>query len=136
MPNRTTAKAVADILNNNYDPRIQLTPFIQTASVFVDDLVTEAATQSVPFSTGKRELVERWLAAYFYTVSDALYTSSSAGGASGSFLRDGNEYLKTAAALDPTNTLMADIASNSAKGMWAGTEPSGWVDYDSGMEVG
>ena len=80
---RTTAKAVRILLARDYDDRRNpsLSPHIDTASALVDKLVTCAAAKGVIHSDSVLELIERWLAAFFYTRSDPIYSSrSSLGG--------------------------------------------------------
>lgn len=128
MAVRTTAQAVKDILGKDYDTVNvpSLTGYIATASNVTDDVRTAAIDDEAPYSFAKLELIERWLACYFYTISDPSYTSRSTGGASGSFLKDGKDYLDGAKKLDTGGYLAAILAGNRATGFWLGTP-----DYDA-----
>ena len=109
--NRTTPEAVQAILVGNYDSddRPDLTPFIEQASLLVDEIDTND-TEGV-MTTKALEMVERNLAAHFYHAADPLYTSRSTAGASGSFQGQygmgfaGNTYGQNALLLDRTGTL-------------------------------
>jgi len=63
MAIRTSSTAVALIIE--VDSSISLTPFIEAANA----LVTELCTAST-YTTARKELIERWLSAHFYTVRD------------------------------------------------------------------
>ena len=133
---RTTATAVKAILGANYgsfdggatepDP----TPYMETASAVVDDLVTYAALRLTPttFTSARKELIERWLSAFFYCEMDPLYISSGQGGANGAFQRgpqalgfEKNDYGSAACKLDPTGTLRALGLRQVASGFSMGT---------------
>lgn len=129
MAVRTTVNAVLDILGKDYDSvnEPSLTGYMATASNVVDDVRTAAVEDDVTYSFTKLELIERWLTAYFYTLSDPTYTSRSTGGASGSFLVEKeNQYLSGAKKLDPEGYLNSILSGNRAKAFWLGTP-----DYDA-----
>lgn len=145
MP-RTTSGAVQGLLMDDYGRRADLTlpdmsPYIETASAFVDDVVACAARKSPPLSIGaaRLELIERWLAAHCYASVDQPYTSKSQGGASASFqgqtgfYLEGTKYGQMASRLDSTGCLEA-IASQqkkTASGAWLGKPVSEQIDYTS-----
>ena len=120
----TTAAAVQAVLGGNWDQTTDLTPFIDAAAEVVADAVTCAAVRSTTISSTKQELMERWLAAHYYTQMDPLYTSKSTGDASGSFKDYG--YDKVAIALDPTGCLVRALNGQKvATSFWLGkTEPN------------
>jgi hypothetical protein len=119
VPARTTAKAVQDVLGPNYDAKkkVNLRPFIDSASDVVDQVLLLSKRKSRVISIGglkasTLELIERWLAAHFYCISDPLYMSRTTQGASGSFQRaaakDGfasTDYGKTAMDVDISGCL-------------------------------
>lgn len=85
---------------------IDLAPFIETAAALVDR-VEQAGLQN----SDRLELIERWLAAHFYTVRDPRTTSESAGPVSATYqsvvgpgLRT-SQYGQVAITLDETGTL-------------------------------
>jgi hypothetical protein len=110
---RTTPGAVQGILQSDYDSRRSpdLSPRIETAATLVDDIVAKAVELGIPVTDTRLEVIERWLAAHLYCVTDRPYKSRSAGGASGTF--DGNTdkgldatlYGQTAKVLDTTGFL-------------------------------
>lgn len=115
--------AVRNVLGPNYDTvnNPTLTPFVEWANAIVSTVATYAAEVEETLSTSTKELMERYLAAHAYTAQDALYSSRSSLGRSGSFVRDPKgDYLKLAQALDPTGTLMAVVEGNRASGGWMG----------------
>jgi hypothetical protein len=110
---RTTTVAVQGILGSDYDSRRSpdLSPRIETAATLVDDILAKATELGIPLTDTRLEVIERWLAAHLYCVTDRPYKSRSAGGASGTF--DGNTdkgldatlYGQTAKVLDTTGFL-------------------------------
>lgn len=69
---RTTSVLVGGIIE--VDASIDLTPFITIANA----LVTEVCDDS-SYTEERLELIERWLAAHFYTIRDPRPTSEKAG---------------------------------------------------------
>lgn len=129
MP-RTNATAVKAILLRDYDSKNEpsLDPFIEIASAMVDDLVD---TGSEATDT-RLELIERWLAAHYYVMSDLVYVSKSTDGVSGSFgsvpfpkgsgAFDLSRYGRMALSIDSTGKLRQSGASSSASGVALVTE--------------
>lgn len=124
MAARTNDTAVKELLGFNYavSRSPSVTPYIDTASSNVDDLVAAVADRGLAaLAAPKLELIERWLACYWYTQMDPLYSARGNLGASGSF-RDA-DYLKAALALDPYG-LLKTIVSGDKKtfvgGEWLG----------------
>lgn len=132
---RTTAEAVQGVLARNYDPEVLVDPFIDSANATVSRVITCASKRGVSISTTEAELIERWLAAYYYTAADPLYMSRSTGRASGSFQRaqgegiDGNDYGIRAVALDPSGCLRAILKGNRVQFKWGGKSESEQVSY-------
>lgn len=60
---RTTSSAVGMIIE--VDANVSLTPFIEAASALVDDVCLKSG-----YTDNRLELIERWLAAHFYTARD------------------------------------------------------------------
>lgn len=89
MSQRTSTTAVKAVLlpgqEYDLDRNPSLQPFIDAASSMVDRAV--ATRRGSVLSTSDQELIERYLAAHFYCTSDKVYTSTSKGGASGSFMQ-------------------------------------------------
>jgi hypothetical protein len=133
---RTSVIAVAGILGTqdgagragNYDGTTDLAPFIDTASSVVDDLAAAYRDASLSLSTSKAELIERWLAAHYYTQLDPLYASRATAGGSGSF-RD-QSYLSVAKNLDPSGLLAGILETQVASGGWLGKLDGEKFTYD------
>jgi hypothetical protein len=116
-PSRTSATLVASVLGGNYDGGTPLGPFIDSASVLIDQMLECAAAQGIVHTPRELELIERWLAAWAYTQMDPLYTSRSTADASGSFAE--RDYQQMAIALDKSGCL-ADLLIPPAAGGPAG----------------
>ena len=134
---RTTTLLVQGILVGDYDGSTDLTPYIDTASLFVDEVEECAINKGRPLSAAKLEMIERWLAAHFYGQSDKPLTQKSTQDASATFAGQTGMYLEstlygqTASRLDPSGCLQA-IAGNERKVaslFWAGKPPSTQTDY-------
>lgn len=138
MAVRTNSAAVVDILGEDYDSvnSPSLAGRIETAASMVDDVVACAIEKEQPISSTKAELIERWLAAHFYAVSDKPYTSRSTSGASGSFAGqtamalDFTSYGQTAQQIDTSGCLAAFGKRQTASAFWMGRPPSAQTDYD------
>lgn len=119
-PPRTNPTAVQGILGANYGPMPDqtlpdLNQYIAIATNMVDQVILFAATMRMTvmsITPATAELIERWLAAHYYTKMDPLYASKSQGGASGSFVASQMEperYLEGAMNVDWTGTLRAIV---------------------------
>lgn len=126
MSQRTTKLAVQTLLDLNYDGKMNLQQFIDSATVFIDRVVTQASAKGYTLSSGEQELIERYLAAHFYCRVDKTYQSKSTGGASASFTGqtgmslDATEYGQMAVNLDVSGALSAFGKRQTAGGFWAG----------------
>lgn len=128
---RTSERAVAEILGENYDGCSKLRPYMSSANVMVTRMNTCATARGYTLTTEELELIERWLSAHFYTKMDPVYTSKSTLSASGSFMRGELEPYKDAAmALDPSGCLKGQLDQKIARGFWAGKVPSEQIPYD------
>ncbi len=131
MSVRTTVGAVRKCLAADYDavrnPDLALD--VRSASYVVDDVAALAAEDGVAFGAARAADCETWLACWFYTARDPMYSSRSTLSASGSFLRGKDEYLERAKALDPTGTLESFLRGAVARIAWGGKAPSEQVDY-------
>ena len=147
---RTTSTLVIGILGRDYDSQPEvgappsLTPYIDTASALVDDIVANAVALGLPaLSAGRLELIERWLSAHYYQQSDQGFTSKSTDGASASFKGqtgkglNGTQYGQSAITLDTTKYLQkiaAEVDGNQAKTatlLWLGKNPTDQIDYET-----
>lgn len=134
---RTTSSAVQLILLKDYDGEDlpSLSPYIEAATAIVDRVESCASEKEIPLSATELELIERWLSAHFYQMSDQAYTSKSTGGASGSFKGQfgaGFEittYGQMALRLDYSGCLSAIDKRQTAGAFWLGKEPSNQTPY-------
>lgn len=128
---RTSASDVAAIMlpGKDYDLTSDLTPFIRTAGVIVDRLVTRAGSR-LPINDAEAERLECLLSAHLYCMSDRTYKSRKSGAASGAFDWstglgfDGSTYGQMAKVMDPSGGLafleQAQKAPMVVGGFWAG----------------
>lgn len=133
---RTTPSQVQGVLADNYDAEAgtDLTPFVDAASAVVGRVATCATRKGITLSSTELELIERWLAAHFYTKADPVYQSRATAGASGSFVRNPREpepYRDVAISMDYSGCLKAILDRQVAWVSWLGKPPSEQTDYES-----
>jgi hypothetical protein len=137
---RTTSAAVQGVLMDDYGKKADgsfpsLDPFISSANVVVTRVATCAVAKSKTLTAAELELIERWLAAHFYAVSDKPYTSKSTQGASASFngqtamALDATLYGQQAKVIDYSGCLESISKRQMAALTWLGKAPSDQVDY-------
>lgn len=143
MSVRTTSDAVISILRlgsegGDYDDANDpsLIPYIESAASVVDDVVTNATAKGVTLSAAKRELIERWLAAHMYCLSDQTYAREKTGdaeglahGQTGMFL-ESTRYGQNALMLDPSGCLRELSNGKTVTFAWLGLAPSEQTDYE------
>ncbi len=131
MPTRPTATAVQGILNNNYDQSTDLAPFIESAASLYDSVIGVTAAGAA-YTDAKAEIIQRWLSAHFYSITDAIANSDSVGGISSSIqqnLDKGLEqtvYGQMAIRLDTSNALADSNRIDDRRTVtvfWAGRKP-------------
>lgn len=138
MAARTTERAVKQLLGSNYgtdhlgnDPSLR--PYIDTAAAIIARVVTCATAKNFTHTSAELELIERWLAAHYYTRMDPTYTSKSTAGASGSFTSpkdDTERYRASAIELDASGCLKQILSRNKASAAWLGKVPSDQIPYE------
>ena len=81
MAIRTTAGAVKKIIETDLELDSELDPFIETSSALIDEVCALALKPdgSLFYDAVRLELIERWLAAHFYTMFAARTESDKAG---------------------------------------------------------
>lgn len=134
---RTVATAVEGILGEHYDSdnSPSLTPFIDTANDLTSRVATCATARGVTLSSTTLELIERQLAAHFYTRSDPIASEKKTGDASAVFQGktemglDSTHYGQDAKMLDHSGCLASMSAGRRAVTSWAGRPPSEQTDY-------
>lgn|SRR3990167_10979506 len=123
---RTTSVALAGIIE--VDSSIDLTPFITVASALIDEVLSDSG-----FSSTYLELIERWLAAHFYTNRDPRPASEKIGEANVDYQSkiglnlSSSHYGQTAMALDTTGAL-ANLSLTTGRGKK--TISADWVGVD------
>lgn len=142
---RTTSAAVALVLGDSsthekaagdYDGVRDLSPFIETASALVDDVVDCASEKDITISDTRAELIERWLAAHAYALSDQTYKSKSTDSASASFHGEtgkgieSTKYGQMALSLDPSGCLKELSAGVRVEMIWGGKPVSEQIAYE------
>lgn len=142
MSIRTNSPKVEKVLKKNYDGTTDLNPFIETASVQVDQIVQYASDNgftAVPAAT--LEIIERWLSAHYYGVMAQLYVTKRAEGTTATFQGQTAMYLEStvygqmAMRLDPTGYLSSIGTKNLkiARAIWLGKDPIDQLDYEPGV---
>ncbi len=131
MSVRTTEAAVRTLLHQDYDVKNKpsLLVHVQSASFVVDDVVEAAADEGTNFPAARQELCERYLACWFYTCVDPMYSQRSTLSASGAFLRGKDEYLTRAEALDPTGQMESILNGRTAGFSWGGLPTTQQTEY-------
>lgn len=75
---RTTAPLVKGILLRDYDSKRNpnLQPFIDSANMLVNRVKVLAAADSIAYLDSELEIIERWLSAHGYVMTDQNYQQS------------------------------------------------------------
>lgn len=134
----TTAAAVKNTLGLDYDcisnPSLQT--YIDTAAAIMSRMIDCATRKGITFTVAEKELIQRWLAAHFYVMSDQNYKARSTLRASGQFQGETKMYLEaskygqTAVLIDPSGCLNAIGTRARATIFWGGKRPSEQIDID------
>lgn len=103
-----------------------LTGQIASANVVVTRAASLASQKGVTLTSDELELMERWLAAHFYCVSDQTYASKSTDGASASFHGktdmnfESTRYGQSALNVDYSGALTNISKRQFARAVWLG----------------
>lgn len=140
---RTTAIAVMGVLRKgteggDYDDinNPSLDPYIGAASLIVDRVRTCAIAKDKALTTAELEMIERWLSAHAYAMSDQTFASKSTSKSSASFHGqtgmglDATKYGQFAKGLDPSGCLVAIFERKSAGAFWGGKAEADQLTYD------
>ncbi len=143
MAIRTTPDAVIDVLRNgseggDYDDDNEpsLDGYIDAASAITDRVAACAIKKNLSLSTTELELIERWVAAHNYCMSDQTYASKNTTQASASFKGQTGKgleitnYGQTALRLDYSGCLSAIDKRQFAGVSWLGKPPSTQIPYE------
>lgn len=113
-----------------------LTGFIATANAIVDRVATCAISKGMSLSSTELELIERWLSAHFYVMSDQNYASKSTGGQSASFQGKtdmslaASKYGQAAMNVDYSGCLSAISKRAFASTAWLGRNPPDQTNWE------
>lgn len=140
MSVRTTTARVQAILGKDYDvgAAIDLQQYVDSATVMVDRTVTEAEERGVTLTSAEQELIERWLSAHLYCLSDKTFRQRSLGGGASATYQgvtgmglDATFYGQTAGRIDRSGALsaIAGAVRNNLGVVWLGRAPSDQTDY-------
>lgn len=136
---RTTEQAVRDILQKDYDcgNAAPLTPYIESVIPTIDRLIACATKKGKAYTPSELELLERWLGAHAYGMSDKSYTQRSNLRASGSFEGqtgmglEGTRYGQFALdMLDPFGCLEQLNTKARTQVFWGGKRRSEKTDFE------
>ena len=134
MTIRTTSGAVESVLLNDYQTDADLNSYMETASVIVDRVSTCATAKGLALSSTELELIERWLSAHCYAMSDQPYSETETltsrakfQGETGMFLT-ATKYGQMATTLDYSGCL-AEMGKSRVGGFWLGRRPSEQTPY-------
>lgn len=133
MAYRTTAALVRGLLLRDYDGKADLTPRIATANLIVNRVVTCVTSLGESISSDEAEMMERWLAAYYYCKTDRTYSSNSTEGASASYTSDSSipePYKRGALDLDFSGCLAQILSTSKPRVSWGGKPDSDKRSYD------
>lgn len=134
---RTTQTDVEGVLGNDYDGSRDLTPFIKSANVMVDRVVTCATAKGITLTTEEKFQIETWLAAHLYACSDRTLDQKNTADSGGKF--SGTTGMRLEATLYGQHAMVLDYSGcleaifqkrNRVSGMWLGRPPSEQTDYD------
>lgn len=136
----TTSELVQGILLSDYGETESgelpsLTPFIDTAAVFMARVSTCASLKGTPLTVTEKEILERWLAAHFYAMSDQTYESRRTADSAGKFHGktgmglEASKYGQQAMSIDPSGCVASISKRREARLVWLGKNPTDQTDY-------
>lgn len=140
---RTTAAAVKDVLRlgsqgGDYDDanNPSLDPYIDSASLMIDRVAACGVKRGTPYTTAELEMLERYVAAHRYCMSDVTYSNKSTDRQSTTFTGqtamglDATRYGQDAMLLDAIGCLINLHKGRKASGGWIGKTVSEQIDYE------
>jgi hypothetical protein len=136
MP-RTTSELVIGLLLNEYDAENEpdVTPFIDSASVLIDEVVACAARKGKTLTDEAAEILERWVAAHLYQAPDPGYQEKQTEKAKGVYNTitgkglEGTRFGQNALLIDSTGCLRGINNNARARLRWMGKPPSEQIPY-------
>lgn len=134
MALRTNETDVADTVETNCD--IDLGAFLEVANVMTDKIASCATDRGQTLTTSQLEMIERYLAAHFYSLRDPEYKQKKTGDASASFFGqdgkglEGTRFGQAAMTLDTSGCLRSFDQGTFADMTWLGKPKSDQIDYE------
>lgn len=139
MAVRTNEAAVKAVLapggDYDLDNEPSLEPFIEAASLLTDAVEACAINKDRALSSSQLTAIEKWLAAFYYCLSDQKEKMVRTGNASSTFQGEtkldleSNNYGKGALLLDTSGCLSAIAKRKRVRGVWLGRPPSEQTPY-------
>lgn len=139
MP-RTSSTLVEGILRvgpgGDYDGSTDLTPYIDTAAAVVNRVAACAVNKGFVLSSDELELIERWIAAHFYAMSDQPYLEKETERARGKFQGvtkmhfEATKYGQVAMDIDYSGCLTNISKRTFARVDWLGKRESEQLDIN------
>jgi hypothetical protein len=138
---RTTADQVKAVLMSDYGPKRDgelpdLAPFVRAAGVMIDRVETCAQAKAVPLSAEELAVLETWLSAHYYSVSDRPYQSTMTDRAQATYQGktgmglESSYYGQTALGLDASGCLSAISKRRVASVTYVGKRPDDATAYE------
>ena len=140
MATRTNAYLVKQVLQDDYGQKEDgalptLEPFMLAANLLTTRMASSAAKVGYVHTTEEKKVIETWLSAHFYVMSDQNYSVKSTGGASATFQGhtrmhlDASKYGQSAVMLDTSGTLRSMSRNGVIRIAWLGLPQSQQTDY-------
>lgn len=132
----TTVAAVKLLLMRDYTDPLGVDKFIDSAHAMMLRVEACAARKDITLTDEEKELIEAWLAAHLYTMSDKALTSKSTLSSSGSFhgqtamRMEASLYGQQAMMIDPSGCLEALNSRKKGRGFWLGKRTQEQIPYD------
>ena len=135
---RTTPTLVKGLLLRDYDSKRNpsLQPFIDSASMIIDRVKVLAVKQRINYTDAQLELIERWLSAHGYVMTDQNYaqtkilTSSALYQGRTGMRLEGSKYGQYAMSLDYSGSLSQINSSAVIEFTWLGKREQEQISYD------
>ena len=123
---RVAEEEVREVIET--DPEVSLIRYIKAANILTDRVEACATSRGRSLTDDQLEMIELYLAAYYYSFRDPMYTSKSTERASASF--QARDHLDAAKSFDTSGCLNAFLSGARAGATWLGKAPSAQIDYE------
>lgn len=139
MAYRTTTVAIQEQLGRNYDGKTSLTPFLKTANVVVNAVVTCANSKGLSLLDEQLERIECLLGCHYYQRADPGFSSKNTGKSGASFqgqtgmMLQSTMYGQDALGMDTSGCLGSFNNGGRVQMLWLGKTESEQIDYNERM---